>query len=75
MASILRNAAYTKVPSRTAPIIDLDVLALLEREVRGVLAMSGEQASYEKRATFEVRLVQTTPVETSFREMAGAVAA
>ena len=74
-ASIRKNAGYAKVLSRKAPNIDLDIMAPLEREVGGMLPMPGEKASHEKRATFEVRPAQTTPVETPFRETAAAVAA
>lgn len=75
MANILKNAGYTKVPSRKAPTIVLKILALFDREIMGMLPMLGKKASLDNRATFEVLHWQPTPMETSFKDMAAAISA
>jgi len=73
VASVLREAGYTKVPSRRAPTILLKFMALFDGEVRGMLPFIGKAAACDNDATFTVLQWQPTPLETSFREMAAAI--
>jgi len=73
VASVLRMAGYTKVPSRRAPTVLLKLMGLFDGEVRGMLPFIGKAAAYENEATFSVLQWRPTPLETSFKEMAAAI--
>lgn len=75
VADVLKKAGYSKVPSRRAPTILLKVMGLFDREVRGMLPFIGKIASYDNSETFDVLQWRPTPMETSFKEMAAAIAA
>ena len=73
VAGVLREAGYTKVPSRKAPNILLKIMGVFDREVKGMLPFIGKAASYDNSATFEVLHWKPTPMEVSFRDMAAAI--
>ncbi|NDC74333.1 aldehyde reductase [bacterium] len=74
VADILRSAGYTKVPTLRAPSFLLKIMGLVDREARGMVPFLGKKASFDNRATFEVLGWKPSPLETSFREMAAAIA-
>jgi len=74
VAQVLKTAGHTKAPSRRAPTAVLKVIGLFDPQVRGMLPFLGRAASFDNHATFEVLKWQPTPVETSLREMAAAIA-
>jgi len=73
VASILRKAGYSKVPSRRAPSFLLKFMGLFDRQVRGMLPFLGKVASYDTSATFQVLRWTPTPMETSLTDMAAAI--
>jgi len=75
VAAVLRGAGYRKAPSRKAPTALLKVMGLFDREVKGMLPMVGVKASFDNSATVDILGWQPTPIETSVRDMAAAIAA
>jgi dihydroflavonol-4-reductase len=75
VAKMLRRAGYTKAPSRVAPTFLLKFMGLFDREVKGMLPYIGKAASFDNRETFEMLGWRPTPIETSLKEMADAIAA
>ena len=73
VASILRKAGYSKVPSRHAPSFLLKFMGLFDRQVRGMLPFLGKVASYDTSATFQVLHWTPTPMETSLTDMAASI--
>lgn len=74
MARVLRSAGYTKVPSRLAPSVLLRFMGLFDREARGMGPFLGKKASFDNRATLEMLDWTPTPIETSLKDMAQALA-
>ncbi|NBR49138.1 NAD-dependent epimerase/dehydratase family protein, partial [bacterium] len=74
VAMVLKKAGYGKVPSRKAPTILLKLMGFFDREAKGMLPFIGKAASFDNRATFDVLRWQPTPMDTSFRDMAAAIA-
>ena len=74
VANVLRNAGYTRVPSRRAPTALLKLMALFDGEVRGMLPFIGKAAAFDNQSTHSVLQWQPTPLETSFKDMAAAIA-
>ena len=72
-AEVLRNAGYSKVPSRKAPNVAIRMMSLFDREARGMLPSLGKRAAFDNQSTFDILDWQPTPMETSIREMAAAV--
>ena len=72
---MLKQAGYTKVPSRKAPTFLLKVMGLFDRQVKGMLPFLGKRASFDTSATFDVLHWKQTPIETSLKEMAAAISA
>ena len=75
VARVLREAGFNKVPTRKAPTVALKIMGLFDREMKGMLPMLGKKARLDNRSTFDVLDWEPTPMETSFKEMAAAVAA
>ena len=73
VAGILKNAGYSKVPSRRAPSFLLKFAALFDPEAKGMIPFLGQRASFDNKATFEILEWRPTPIETSFKEMAAAI--
>ena len=71
-AAVLRDAGYSKVPSRKAPNAMIRLMSIFDREARGMVPMLGTKAAFDNAATFDVLGWQPTAVETSIKEMAAA---
>lgn len=73
IAAILKEAGHDKVSTRKAPTFLLKVMALFDRDVKGMLPLIGKRASYDVSATHDVLDWEPTPVETSIKDMAAAI--
>jgi len=73
LAEVLKNAGYTKVPSRRAPSILLKIVSLFDREAKAMIPFLGQRASFDNKATFEILGWNPTPIEISLREMAATI--
>jgi dihydroflavonol-4-reductase len=73
VAAILKNAGYSKVPSRRAPSLLLRFIGLFDREAKGMIPFLGQRASFDNKSTFEILDWKPTPMEDSFREMAASI--
>lgn len=74
LAGVLRRAGYAKVPSRRAPNVLIKVMSLFDREAKGTLPQLGKRIAYDTHETYDVLGWQPTPLETTFVEMAAAIA-
>jgi len=74
LASVLRGAGYTKVPTRKAPNFAIKLMALIDREAKGTVPQLGKKVAYDNHETYDVLGWQPTPLETTFVEMAAAIA-
>ena len=74
LASVLRGAGYTKVPTRKAPNFAIKLMALIDREAKGTVPQLGKKVAYDNHETYDVLGWQPTPLETTFVEMAAALA-
>jgi len=72
-AEVLRNAGYSKVPSRNAPNAMIKLMSIFDREARGMVPLLGTKAAFDNHATFDVLGWQPTPMESSITEMAAAI--
>jgi len=72
-AEVLRNAGYSKVPSRKAPNVAIKLMSIFDRQAKGMLPSLGKKAAFDNHATFDVLDWQPTPMETSFKEMAASI--
>jgi len=73
VARVLKEAGYTKIPTRRAPTILLKFMGLFDDEVKGMLPFIGKAAAFDNEATFDVLQWQPTPLEISFKEMAASI--
>lgn len=73
MARILRQSGHAKVPRHRAPSLLLRMMALFDRDVRGMLPYLGKVVAYDTSATVAQLGWIPTPMETSFRDMAAAL--
>jgi dihydroflavonol-4-reductase len=73
-AAVLRDAGYSKVPSRKAPNVAIKLMSIVDRQARGMVPSLGRKAAFDNHATFEMLDWKPTPMETSIREMAAAIA-
>ena len=72
-AQVLRDAGYSKAPSRRAPNAMIRLMSLFDRQARGMIPFLGRKASYENQPTFDILGWQPTPIEDSIREMAASI--
>jgi dihydroflavonol-4-reductase len=75
IAGTLRDAGFTKVPSRKAPTVVLKMMSLFDRQAKGLLPLIGKKITFDNHSTFEMLDWQPTAMDTSFREMAAAISA
>jgi dihydroflavonol-4-reductase len=75
VARVLREAGHDKVPSRMAPTILLKVMALFDRDVKGMLPHIGKRASLDTSSTVSILGWEPTATELTITEMAAAIAA
>ncbi len=73
VAGILKEAGHDKVSTRKAPTFLLKLLALFDRDVKGMLPMIGKRAAYDNSATIDVLDWEPTPMETSVKDMAASI--
>ena len=73
VAEVLKNAGYTKAPSRRAPSMLLKIAGLFDPEAKAMVPFLGQRASFDNKATFEILDWKPTPIEISLREMAAAI--
>ena len=73
VAQVLREAGYSKVPSRRAPNVAIRLMSLFDRQAKGMLPSLGKRAAYDNRLTFDILAWQPTPVDASIREMAASI--
>jgi len=73
VAGILRRAGYSKVPSLKAPTFLLKFISLFDRQMRGMVPFIGRAASFDNVETHRILSWKETPIESSLREMAGAI--
>ena len=73
-AQVLRDAGYSKVPSRKAPNVAIKLMSLFDRQAKGMLPFLGKKASYDNQSTFAILAWQPTPIETSITDMAASIA-
>ena len=72
-AAVLRDAGYSKVPSRKAPNMAIKLMSIFDRQARGMVPSLGRKAAFDNHATFEMLDWKPTPMEASIREMAAAI--
>jgi dihydroflavonol-4-reductase len=72
-AEVLRDAGYSKVPSRKAPNVAIKLMSLFDRQAKGMLPSLGKKAAFDNQSTFDILDWQPTPMETSIKEMAASI--
>ena len=72
-AEVLRDAGYSKAPSRKAPNIAIKLMSLFDRQAKGMLPSLGKKAAFDNQSTFDRLGWQPTPIETSITEMAASI--
>ncbi|NBO26328.1 MAG: aldehyde reductase, partial [Actinobacteria bacterium] len=73
LAEVLKNAGYSKVPSRKAPNFAIKLMALFDREAKGMVPQLGIRISYDNQATYDILKWEPTPLDTTFVEMAKSI--
>ncbi len=73
VAAILKRAGYTKVPTRKAPTVAVRLMALFDRQAKGMLPLLGKKIAFDTSATSDVLDWHPTPMESSFTEMAASL--
>jgi dihydroflavonol-4-reductase len=73
LAQVLREAGYTKAPSRKAPNFAIKAMSLVDREAKGMVPQLGKRVAYDQHDTVGVLGWQPTPLETTFTEMAASL--
>jgi dihydroflavonol-4-reductase len=73
LARVLREAGYTKVPSRKAPTFLLKFMSLFDHEAKGMMPFLGKKATLDNSATLNDLNWKPTPMADSFKEMAAAI--
>ena len=73
VARMLKEAGYSKVPSRHAPTFLLKFMSLFDSELRRMFPLLGKRAAYDNRATFDFLDWMPTPIETSTKDMAASI--
>jgi len=73
LASVLRSAGYSKVPSRKAPNFAIKLMALFDSEVKGLAPQLGVRISYDNHATYEILKWEPTSIDVTVVEMARAI--
>jgi dihydroflavonol-4-reductase len=70
LASVLREAGYSKVPSRKAPNVAIKLMSLFDREAKGMVPQLGKRIAYDVSATYDVLHWQPTDLDRTLVEMA-----
>jgi dihydroflavonol-4-reductase len=72
-AAVLRDAGYSKAPSRKAPNLAIKLMSIFDRQAKGMLPSLGKKAAFDNHTTFDILDWQPTPIETSIKEMAASI--
>lgn len=75
LASTLKDAGFSKVSTRRAPTPVLKAMSLFDRDVKGMVPLLGQIATFDNTETFDVLGWQPTPIKESITEMARSLAA
>jgi dihydroflavonol-4-reductase len=73
LAETLKKAGYKKVPSRKAPNFAIKLMAVFDREAKGMVPNLGVKIAYDNHETIEILNWKPTPLEITFTEMAAAI--
>jgi len=73
VSQVLREAGFKKVPSRKAPSFAIKLMALFDREAKGLIPQLGKKIGYDNHETIELLGWKPTPLEQTFTEMATAI--
>ena len=73
LAQVLRDAGYTKAPSRKAPSVLLKFMSRFDREAKGMMPFLGKRATLDNSATLNVLNWKPTPMADSFKTMAASI--
>jgi len=73
LAGVLKKAGYSKVPSRKAPNFAIKLMALFDREVKGLAPQLGIRISYDNHETFDILNWEPTSIDETVVEMANSI--
>ena len=73
LAKVLKDAGFTKVPTRQAPTIMVKIMSLFDREARGSTPILGKRVALNNKETFDILEWKPTPIEKSIVDMAKAI--
>jgi len=73
LASVLRGAGYSKAPSRKAPNFAIKLMALFDREVKGLAPQLGIRISYNNQETYDILKWEPTSIDETVVEMAKSI--
>jgi len=73
LANVLKKAGYSKVPSRKAPNFAIKLMALFDREVKGLAPQLGIRISYDNHETYDILKWEPTSLDTTVVEMARSI--
>jgi dihydroflavonol-4-reductase len=73
LASVLKSAGYSKAPSRKAPNFAIKLMALFDREVKGLAPQLGLRLSYDNHETYDILKWEPTSIDTTVVEMAKSI--
>ena len=73
-AEVLRDAGFSKVPSRRAPNVAIKLMSLFDRQAKGMLPSLGKNLAFDNQATYDILDWKPTPIEASITEMAASIA-
>lgn len=73
LAGVLKKAGYSKAPSLKAPNFAIKLMALFDREAKGMVPNLGVKIAYDNHETVELLKWKPTPLEITFTEMAAAI--
>jgi len=74
LAKVLKDAGFTKVPTRKAPTIMVKIMGMFDREARGSAPILGKKVTLKNQETFDILEWKPTPIEKSIVDMANAIA-
>jgi len=73
LSSVLRRAGFSKAPSRKAPNFAIKLMALFDREVKGLAPQLGIRIAYDNHETYDILKWEPTSIDTTVVEMAKSI--
>lgn len=73
LAGVLKKAGYKKAPSLKAPNFAINLMALFDPEVKGMVPNLGVKIAFDNHETMGLLNWKPTPLELTFTEMAAAI--